>query len=494
MSDTKIERDGKPLLGNGEEGNGHSLEIHDEHEPLRTTKTKAERREAGGDASATRPAGRPRTWLAFAVVGVAALGVGTAYYFWTAGYESTDDAFIAGHVVPVSSRVAGHVAKVFVNDNQRVKKGDLLVELDPADFETRLAAAEAAMQAAKKGQRSRSIGADVTRITSSAGMDEAAAAVDGAKAEVETARAAVSTAESLLAQAQAQVTAAKAGLQQAQLELRAAGARRQLAGAYLHRIQGLVPDHAASQESLDEAVAKDEVAQAEVAADHQRVGAQEATVKQAEAAVTAAESALRQAKSAVEARVAGQGRATARRAAAGSAPEQVAESRAQSNVAGFDAARAEAEVRQAALNLSYTKIYAPVDGHVARKDVEPGAYVQVGQPLLALVEPNVWVVANFKETQLTQMRVGQPVSIVVDAYPEVKFAAHIDSIQRGSGAYFSLLPPENATGNYVKVVQRVPVKIVFDDPQQVAKNALGPGMSVTPQVTLRAAEASVSAR
>lgn len=203
MSDTKIERDGKPLLGNGEEGNGHSLEIHDEHEPLRTTKTKAERREAGGDASATRPAGRPRTWLAFAVVGVAALGVGTAYYFWTAGYESTDDAFIAGHVVPVSSRVAGHVAKVFVNDNQRVKKGDLLVELDPADFETRLAAAEAAMQAAKKGQRSRSIGADVTRITSSAGMDEAAAAVDGAKAEVETARAAVSTAESLLAQCSA---------------------------------------------------------------------------------------------------------------------------------------------------------------------------------------------------------------------------------------------------------------------------------------------------
>ena len=375
-----------------------------------------------------------------------------------------------------------------------MKKGDLLVELDPADFETRLAAAEAAMQAAKKGQHFRSIGADVTEITSSAGIAEASAAIDGAKAEVETARAAVSTAQSQLAQARALVTAATAGLQQAQLELRAAESRRRLAGSYLHRIQELVPDHAASQESLDEAVAKDEVAQAEAAAGRQRIGAQAAAVKQAEAAVTAAESALRQAKAAVEARLAGQERAVARLAAARSGPRQVAEGRAESDVAGFEADRAEAEVRQASLNLSYTKIYAPVNGHVSRKDVEPGAYIQVGQPLLALVEPNVWVVANFKETQLTHMRVGQPVSIEVDAYPDVKFAAHVDSIQRGSGAYFSLLPPENATGNYVKVVQRVPVKIVFDDPQEVEKRALGPGMSVTPRVTVLAAGASAGGR
>ena len=138
------------------------------------------------------------------------------------------------------------------------------------------------------------------------------------------------------------------------------------------------------------------------------------------------------------------------------------------------------------MKLSYTAIRAPVAGHVSRKNVEPGDYVEVGQPLVALVEPDVWVVANFKETQLTNMRVGQPVSVEVDVYPGVKFAAYIDSIQRGSGAYFSLLPPENATGNYVKVVQRVPVKIRFKDPKQVAQYLLGPGMSVVPTVDIRA--------
>ena len=124
------------------------------------------------------------------------------------------------------------------------------------------------------------------------------------------------------------------------------------------------------------------------------------------------------------------------------------------------------------------------------KNVEPGAYVQVGQPLLALVQPDVWVIANFKETQLTHMRKGQPVVVQVDTYPGVNFAAHVDSIQQGSGAYFSLLPPENATGNYVKVVQRVPVKIVFDDPRQVAEHALGPGMSVVPIVNVRGGKKS----
>lgn len=269
MSDTKTEFDESSFLGDGDESDGRGVEIGDEHEPSRTARAKRDRLEAGVGKSTPRSAGRHRTWLVFALLAAAGIGGGTAYWLWTAGYESTDDAFIAGHVVPVSSRVAGHVAKVCVRDNQRVKKGDLLLELDPADFETRLAAAEAAMQAAKKGQHFRSIGADVTEITSSAGIAEASAAIDGAKAEVETARAAVSTAQSQLAQARALVTAATAGLQQAQLELRAAESRRRLAGSYLHRIQELVPDHAASQESLDEAVAKDEVAQAEAAAGRQ---------------------------------------------------------------------------------------------------------------------------------------------------------------------------------------------------------------------------------
>ncbi len=134
------------------------------------------------------------------------------------------------------------------------------------------------------------------------------------------------------------------------------------------------------------------------------------------------------------------------------------------------------------MNLSYTKIYAPISGHVTRKGVESGTHVQTGQPLLALVDPEIWVIANFKETQLTKMQPGQPVTVTLDSHPGVKLAAHVDSVQRGSGARFSLLPPENATGNYVKVVQRVPVKIVFDDLKQIEQFALGPGMSVVPTV------------
>jgi membrane fusion protein (multidrug efflux system) len=227
------------------------------------------------------------------------------------------------------------------------------------------------------------------------------------------------------------------------------------------------------------------VAEAEVAAVEQRVSAQEAAVKQALAAVVAADSGVHQAESAVAQRLAGLDRAQAAETSAKSGPQQVSESRSQTDVAQAEADRAKAEVEQAKLNLSYTKICAPVAGHVTRKSIEPGSYVQVGQALLALVEPNVWVVANFKETQLTNIRVGQPVSVVVDVYPGVKFAAHVESIQRGSGAHFSMLPPENATGNYVKVVQRVPVKIVFDDPKQVAEHLLGPGMSVVPTIDIR---------
>jgi membrane fusion protein (multidrug efflux system) len=145
--------------------------------------------------------------------------------------------------------------------------------------------------------------------------------------------------------------------------------------------------------------------------------------------------------------------------------------------------RGEASVRQAELNLSYTRVVAPVEGFVTHRGVEPGDYAQAGQPQLALVPRNVWVVANFKETQLTRMRPGQPVEISVDAYPQLIIRGHVDSIQSGAGARFSLFPPENASGNYVKVVQRVPVKIVLDDAQ--GAQVLGPGMSVIPEVRVR---------
>jgi membrane fusion protein (multidrug efflux system) len=440
--------------------------------------------ENGGSQPAA--ARRPWAWPLIGALAVAAVAAAVVYYFYSLGRESTDDAFIEGHIVPVSSRVAGHVAKVYVSDNQWVRAGELLLELDAKDFEARLAGAEAGLAMAQAGHNTRSIGADVTEITSTAGVDEARAAVEGARADVATGRAAVAAAESQVAQAKAQLTAARAGLEAAQADVRAAEARRQLTRTHLDRIRDLVPQHAVSQQSFDESDAADRVAEADLAAARQRVNAQEATVKQGQAAVTAAECGLTQAEAGVLVRQAASGRAEAKLAGANSAPRQVAESRSETHAAGAQVDRAAADLKQAKLNLSYTKIFAPTDGHITRKSIEPGAYVQVGQALLALVEPDVWVVANFKETQLTRMRPGQPAVVQVDAYPGVSFAAHVDSIQRGSGAHFSLLPPENATGNYVKVVQRVPVKIVFDDPRQAAEHLLGPGMSVVPTVNVRA--------
>jgi membrane fusion protein (multidrug efflux system) len=471
-------------LKTAKNGKGSVVEIDHKHVVQRLKADDAQERHPS-DSEPDHPvkAGRrPWVWALAAAAAVAGIGAGVSYYIYSLSYESTDDAFIEGHIVAISPRVPGHVAKVYVTDNQWVRQGELIAELDPRDFEARLAAAEAGLSAARAGRKSRSIGADVTEITSAAGVDEASAGVEGAGASVEMARAAVATAKSQEAQAQAQWAAAQAGLKQAQADLVAMEARQLRAGALLKRIQALVPQRAASQDSLDEAVAGEQVAAADVSAVRQRIMAQEAAVRQAEAAVTAAQSGVRQAESGVAAQQGALGRAEARRAASRSAPQQVAESRSQTDVAEADAARAEAEAKQARLNLSYTKIYAPISGHVTRKSVEMGAYVQVGQPLLALVDPDLWVIANFKETQLAKMRPGQPVTVTVDARPGVNFAAHVDSLQRGSGARFSLLPPENATGNYVKVVQRVPVKIAFDDPKQVEKCALGPGMSVLPSV------------
>jgi membrane fusion protein (multidrug efflux system) len=344
-------------------------------------------------AAPTKPARRPWIWALAGAAAVAATAVGVSYYIHGLSFESTDDAFIEGHIVPVSSRVSGHAVKVHIEDNQLVQEGDLLAELDPADFQTRLAAAEAAVQTAQATYQ--------TRVTG--------------------------------------VAAASSELEQAKADLIAAKAREVKASSLLRRIAVLVPDHAASEDSLDEATAAAHVARADVTVMQEKIKTKESAVEQAKSAVAAAESGVRQAK---------------------------------------------AELKLATLNHSYTRVYAPIAGHVTRKSVEVGAFIQVGQPLLAIVDPDVWVVANFKETQLAKMQPGQPVTVVADTHPNVQFAAHIDSVQRGSGARFSLLPPENATGNYVKVVQRVPVKIVFDDLKQIEQYGFGPGMSVVPSVKI----------
>jgi membrane fusion protein (multidrug efflux system) len=291
-----------------------------------------------GDLAALRRAPGAANWKMIAggaaVVAVAAVG---GYLLLRAPTESTDDAFVEAHVVPVSAKISGHVSRVLVDDNQVVKAGDVLVEIDPRDFQTR--------------------------------VDQARAKSASDRADMEKTK------------------------------------------ADLKRAQALFAKDEASRQDLDHAVAAADAAAANLA-------------------------------------------------------------------------QSEAALRQTELDLSYTRIAAPEDGRVTRKAVEAGAYVQLGQAMLALVPHESWVVANFKETQLTRMRPGQRADIVVDAYPDQTLRGHVDSIQAGTGARFSLLPAENATGNYVKVVQRVPVKLVLDDALSGGR-LLAPGMSVEATVELK---------
>ncbi|EPR37359.1 secretion protein HlyD family protein [Desulfovibrio sp. X2] len=356
--------------------------------------------------------------------GVLVLAVGIPYYIRAMSHESTDDAFIEAHVVPMSPRVAGHVARVLVDDNQDVKAGDLLVEIDPRDYQ--------------------------------AALDAAMAAENTAKAAVAEAQAQAAASQSRLDQAQADLVSQRAALAQSKADVAQAQAMQTRDAEDLTRTRDMARKGAVSPQQLDHAVAAQAMSAAELTASERRVDTQSAKIVQAQAAIKAASDTLRQANAQVQARKA-------------------------------SLEKAAAETEQARLNLSYTRIVAPCDGHVTRKSVEPGAYVQVGQGLFSLVRSDVWVVANFKETQLTDMKPGQPVEIEVDTYPGVTFHGHVDSIQRGTGARFSLLPPENATGNFVKVVQRVPVKIVFDKDDNTGRYLLTPGMSTVPEVDISAA-------
>jgi membrane fusion protein (multidrug efflux system) len=435
----------------------------------------------------TRRKGPRRRILALAAAGLALVGlaVGIPYYLHAISHESTDDAFIDGHIIAISPRVSGHVAKVHITDNQQVKAGDLMVELDPRDFQARLDAARAALDAAEAARRSRDIDVNLTSITSAAGLDEAEQTVTAAEAMVQNARALAAAAKSQQGEAQAQVAFAKAAVDQAQAETLAVEAKYQQASLDLKRYQEMARSNTISPQQLDHAVTDERMAAADLNAARSKVATQQSLLKRAEAALKAAEDNVRQAQAQTAARQAQLEQANARLTSARSAPVQVAQSSSRAEASKADAAKARAEVEQATLNLSYTKIHAPTDGYVTKKNVEPGVFVQVGQSLMAIVPPNVWVTANFKETQLTHMRPGQPAAVSVDTYPDETFHGRVDSIQRGTGSRFSLLPPENATGNFVKVVQRIPVKIVFERPEELAKYRLVPGMSVVPEVNVK---------
>ena len=428
---------------------------------------------------------RPGVLIAAAIALLLILFFGGRYWLYARSHETTDDAFIDGHIIQVSPKVSGYVVKVYVTDNQQVKAGDLLAELDPRDLQAKLDQANAALNAGLSHQKQAETQVTLTRVSTRANVQQAAAGVQQARSNVRGARAGAASERSRTTQASAGVGGAEANAQQARAQLAAAEAEAARANADVPRYQELFDKDEVSRQRLDQAIAAARTANAQVQAARERVSAAEAQVSESRAATSAQASNAQRAQAQVGAAQAQVNEAAGRLAQANTAPQQVAVSQAQAASAGANLQQLQAAVAQAELELSYTKIYAPENGRVTRKAVEVGVLVQVGQPLLAVVPGDVWVTANFKENQIGNIKPGQSVDVSVDAYPDKVFKAHVDSIQAGTGARFSLIPPENATGSYVKVVQRVPVKIVFEPNQIDSQHLLAPGMSAIPEVKIK---------
>jgi membrane fusion protein, multidrug efflux system len=351
----------------------------------------------------------------------AALGLGTLGFIAGHGKETTDDAEVEGHVASVAPRVSGQVKRVLVRDNQRVEAGAVLVELDDRDLAVKLEAAQADLEAARAELRS----AETTLAVTIKNTDSSLVVARGG-----------------LAQAAAVRGTTHAAIEQARAELTAAESRRTLAKAELDRSQTLFAGGAVPQADFDTKKSAFEQADAQIA--------------QAQARLTSAEANVDNSSGTIEA-------ARGRLLAAQSAPEQVEAGRAQVGLARARVDQAEASVAQAGLNLSYTKIRAEIGGVVSRRSVEVGQLASPERPMLALVPlDDTWVVANFKEDQIAEMRPGAPATVTIDSIAGRKLSGHVDSLASGTGARFSLLPPDNASGNFTKVVQRVPVLIRLD--------------------------------
>jgi membrane fusion protein (multidrug efflux system) len=392
----------------------------------------------------TRPAtrkGMARAKVIAPLVVVLLAAAATLAYRHYAGWESTDDAQIDGYINPISSRVAGYITKVYVDDNQYVKAGTLLAKIDPKDYEVSVASAQATLANDQATAVASRVNVPVISVNTSSQLVSA-------EAEVANARAGISASEQQLAAAQAAVVQAEASSAKAQDDVQ--------------RYKQLV-----DKQEIPEQL----YVQAAQTANGAAAGVQAAlaNVQAAQDAVHQAQSRLAQASASVE--------------SAQTGPQQIRIQKSRAVAAAAAAQKSRTAVEQAQLNLSYTSIVAPVDGVVAKRSAQPGQYVSPGQELMAIVPlDDIWVTANFKETQLRNMRPGNPVKVDVDAYGRT-YTGRVESIAGGTGSVFSLLPPENATGNYVKVVQRVPVRLRLDKGQDPDRQ-LRPGMSVMPRVNV----------
>jgi membrane fusion protein (multidrug efflux system) len=396
--------------------------------------------------------------MALGVGAVVAGGFGYNWWRYASSHQETDNATVSGHIYQVSSRIAGTIAAVPVDDNQQVKAGQLLAQIDPKDYQVKVQQAQAALAVAQRQAE-----------TAQAGI-----ALSGQTTEGKTTQAQgnISQAVAAIATAQAAVREAQAGVPVAQAQLAQAEANLAKVAADYNRYQELFNSGAVSRQQLDASRAAYDTAVAQRAAAQQGVTQAQAKLAQAQQGVTQAQANLS----------ASQG--NLQQAQAGNNQTEV--NRRQYAAANAAVTQAQASLNDAQLQLSYANITAPVAGRIGRKTVEVGNRVQAGQPLMAVVGNDLWVVANFKETQVGKMHPGQEVEVKIDAFSGRSFVGHVNSLSPASGSEFTLLPPDNATGNFTKIVQRIPVKILLD-PNSVKgyESRITPGMSAVVSVDVK---------
>jgi membrane fusion protein, multidrug efflux system len=393
------------------------------------------------DAESRKNNNHKKTLVLIVILLIVAAGLG--YYWWSRGRVTTDDAYVDGHIFSITPRIAGYVTTVLVTDNQKVKKGDPLLSLDTTEYEVALAEAKASLAEAESTLTSLELGVPLE-------MSQTTQRVRGAQSQLESLR---KTLDKTLKDEEA-----------AFQDLRRAEAVYDLSMIDLRRTKELARTKVVPDSRLDEA---------------------ETTARSNDAQVGAARAKLesvRKQRASLEAEIDGL-KANVALAATGEDVAVIKARQVEAQKAKVQLARS--RLKQAELDLAYTTVPSPVDGHVTRKKVESGLMVSRGQPLMAVVPlspEELWITANYKETQLTKVHPGQEVIVKVDTYPGVQFKGRVDSIMAGTGSIFSLFPPENATGNFVKVVQRIPVKITLDLKGQEAPPSLRIGMSVIPTI------------
>lgn len=450
-------------------------------------------------------------YIVSAIIGLLLI-CGLTWWFYSRQFEKTDDAFIEGNISLISPQIGSHIKKIYVRENQFVKKGDLLIEFDAREAEANYEKAEALLKTAMARKSKALANYELTRKTSQSDLTQASSNLSSAQSNIEQTRIAsdsklnsveqaknqTKTAEANIRQIEAQIPAAEATLEQVKAQVPAAQTKLDNAVAEYERSQQLFQHGDISKQDLErDNRTLSEARAAKISAEKQvnvvqsqlssllgQVEVEKSRLNETKNGITAAENNYRQSLSQIDLASSQANESKGKLLGADVLSEQNLIGESEIQTAEAEVAQAQAALNQAELELSYTKISAPQDGYVSKTAVVEGQLVQPDQALMSISLPGIWIIANFKETQIERVKIGQPVDIYIDAYPSTIFHGKVESFQVGTGSRFSVLPSENASGNFVKVVQRIPVKIVFDDVPE-DKYLLFPGMSVTPKVHVK---------